>query len=346
MTGYPTTIADMSAATESSLAIITIAIVIMITIILTMLYRSIAVTGVVLGFIGLSLASARGLAALAGTLGMDVSTFTASVLTAVVLGASTDYAIFLISRYQEERRNGHDSDAAIGIASSKVGVVIAASALTVVLANASMALAHVGLFTTTGPAIALGVTATLVLSMTMLPALVTILGRRGLLDPRPSTNGRGSWQRISTMVVSRPGRVLVAGLVPLIVLAAFYPALTRSFDERAVQPDDTESNRGFEMIADHYPDNEVLGDFVLIEADRDMRNVRDLAALEQSAASVARTDGVHSVRSITRPSGTPITEANIGRQVGEVGDRLADAEQRAPGGREGCREAWSTARTG
>src|SRR5687768_5341476 len=113
VTGYPTTIADMSAATESSLATIPIAIVIMITVILTMLYRSIAVTGVVLGFIGLSLASARGLAALAGTLGMDVSTFTASVLTAVVLGASTDYAIFLISRYQEERRNGQDSDGAI-----------------------------------------------------------------------------------------------------------------------------------------------------------------------------------------------------------------------------------------
>ena len=45
------------------------------------------------------------------------------------------------------------------------------------------------------------------------------------------------------------------------------------------------------MIADHYPRNEVLGDFVLITADRDMRNVRDLAALEQSAASVARTRG-------------------------------------------------------
>ncbi len=332
VTGYPTTIADMSAATEASLATITIAIIVMITIILTVLYRSVAVTGIVLGFIGMSLALARGMTALAGTMGLDVSTFTASVLTAVILGASTDYAIFLVSRYQEERRNGHDSDTAIGIASSKVGIVIAASALTVILANASMALAHVGLFTTTGPAIALGVTATLLLSMTMLPALVTVLGRRGLLDPRPSTNGRGTWQRISTMVVSRPGRVLVAGLVPLLVLAAFYPALTRSFDERAVQPDTTESNRGFEMIADHYPDNEILGDFVLIEADRDMRNVRDLAALEQSAASVARTDGVHSVRSITRPSGKPITEANIGRQVGEVGDRLSDAESELKAG--------------
>ena len=129
------------------------------------------------------------------------------------------------------------------------------------------------------------------------------------------------------MVVTRPGRVLLAGLLPLIVLASFYPALTRSFDERSVQPDDTESNQGFEMIADHYPDNEVLGDFVLITADRDMRNVRDLAALEQSAASVARTKGVVSVRSITRPSGKPITEASIARQMGEIGDRLGDAEQ-------------------
>ncbi|MFZ0142041.1 MAG: MMPL family transporter [Aeromicrobium sp.] len=326
VTGYPTTIADMSHEAETSLAIITIAIVAMITIILTLLYRSVAVTGVVLGFIGLSLAAGRGLAAVAGTLGLDVSTFTASVLTAVVLGAATDYAIFLISRYQEERRNGHDSDTAIGIASSKIGVVIAGSALTVILANAAMIVAEVGLFRTTGPAIALGIVGTLALSMTMLPALITILGRRGFLDPRAVTD-RGGWERISTMVVTRPGRVLLAGLVPLVVLASFYPSLTRSFDERTVQPEDTESNVGFEMIADHYPRNEVLGDFVLIKSDRDMRNVRDLAALEQAAASVARNRGVESVRSITRPAGKPITEASIARQMGAIGDRLADAEQ-------------------
>ena len=332
VTGYPTTIADMSHATEASLATITIAIVIMITVILTVLYRSVAVTGVVLGFIGLSLVASRGLAALGGSLGMDVSTFTASVLTAVVLGAATDYAIFLISRYHEERRNGHDSDVAIGIASSKVGVVIAASALTVIVANASMVLANVGLFTTTGPAIALAIAATLVLSMTLLPALITILGRRGLLDPRSSINERGTWERISTIVVSRPGRVLVAGLLPLVILAAFYPALARSFDERAVQPDDTESNRGFDLIAAHYPDNEVLGDFVLITANRDMRNVRDLAALEQSAASVARTQGVESVRAITRPTGKPITEASLARQMGTIGDELRGAENELQAG--------------
>jgi RND superfamily putative drug exporter len=327
VTGYPTTIADMSALTEASMTKIAIASVVMIGIILTVLYRRVAVTGVVLGFIGLSLALARGLTSLAGTWGMDVSTFTAAVLTAVILGAATDYAIFLISRYHEERRNGHDSDVAVGIASSKISVVIAASALTVILANASMVLADVGLFTTTGPAIALGVGATLALSMTLLPALVAVLGRRGLLDPHSATtNGGGSWQRISLMVVSRPGRVLVAGLVPLIVFAAFYPTLTRSFDERVVQPDTTESNRGYEMIADHYPDNEVLSDFVLITADRDMRNTRDLAALEQSAASVARTEGVQSVRSITRPDGTPITEASLARAMGRIGDRLGDAE--------------------
>ncbi len=338
VTGFPTTIADMSHETENSLAIITIAIIGLITIILTVLYRSVAVTGVVLGFIGLSLGAARGLSALAGTLGLDVSTFTASVLTAVVLGAATDYAIFLISRYHEERRRGHDSDGAIGIASSKVGVVIAGSALTVVLANASMALADVGLFSTTGPAIAIGVAGTLALSMTMLPALITVLGRRGFLDPKPPRKDRGGWKRISTLVVSHPGRVLVAGLLPLVVLAAFYPALTRSFDERRVQPDDTESNVGFAMIADHYPRNEVLGDTVLISANRDMRNVRDLAALEQSAASVARKQGVESVRSITRPTGQPISEASLARQMGAVGDELRDAENELQAGEDDAQQ--------
>ena len=106
VTGYPTTISDMSHEAETSLAIITVVIVGLILIILTAALPVDRRDGRRARLHRLSLGFARGLAAVAGTLGLDVSTFTASVLTAVVLGAATDYAIFLISRYHEERRNG------------------------------------------------------------------------------------------------------------------------------------------------------------------------------------------------------------------------------------------------
>ena len=336
VTGPAATIADMSTEVEHSLVRITVITVGVIALLLLLMYRSIAVMAVVLGYIGITLAAARALTSLAGLHLFNVSTFTGSFLTGVVLGAATDYAIFLISRYHEQRRLGVHHPMAVRLASRRVAAVIAGSASTVIAASACMALAEVGIFNTTGPAIALGVATALALSLSLLPSLIALVGSRGWLDPRPAPAKRQGWQRLADTVVARPGRILVAGLVPLVFLAAFQPTLEPSFDERSGQPDSSDSNRGYELIAAHYPPNEVLPYFVLIRSDHDLRNPRDLAALEQSAASVARTPGVHRVRSVTRPSGAPISEASLASQVGLVGDRLGDAEARVADGETGA----------
>jgi RND superfamily putative drug exporter len=161
VTGPAATIADMSTAVEHSILKITFVTVALIALILMLIYRSIVVTGLILGFIGVALAAARGSAALLGGHAFAVSTFTASFLTAVVLGAATDYAIFMISRFQEQRRLGMPAEQAAAMASTRVSSVIIGSALTVVLANACMALADVGIYLTTGPAIAVGIIVTL-----------------------------------------------------------------------------------------------------------------------------------------------------------------------------------------
>lgn len=342
VTGPAATIADMSVEVEHSILHITFVTVALIAIILMLIYRSVLVTSLILGFIGIALATARGLTALLGGHAFDVSTFTASFLTAVVLGAATDYAVFLVSRFQELRREGIAPREAAVQACSRVAPVIIGSAMTVVLANACMALADVGIYLTTGPAIAVSIVATLVLSLTLMPALIGLLGVRGWLDPRPRATGPTGWERIAGVVVARPARVLAAGLVPLIGLACFYPLLQPSFNEASVQPDDTESNIGYQLLGEHFPLNETLPDYVLVTADHDLRNAKDLAALEQMSAAVARTPGVVSVRGVTRPLGATITEASLGYQAEKVGNRLngagedlregeADAERLAEG---------------
>lgn len=325
VTGPAATIADMSTEVEHSILQITFVTVGLIAFILMLIYRSVAVTALILGFIGIALAAARGLTALLGGHAFDVSTFTASFLTAVVLGAATDYAVFLVSRFQELRRDGVAAPEAAVQACSRVAPVIVGSAMTVVLANACMALADVGIYLTTGPAIAASILVTLVLSLTLMPALIGLLGARGWLDPRPRPAGPIRWQRIAGVVVARPGRVLAAGLAPLIALACFYPLLEPSFNEATVQPDDTESNIGYQLLGEHFPLNETLPDYVLVTADHDLRNASDLAALEQMSAAIARTPGVVEVRGVTRPLGDTITEASLGHQAEQVGDRLDGA---------------------
>lgn len=333
VTGASATITDMVVHVESSIIRITAVTLVLIALILMIIYRSVVVTGFVLGVIGIALAAARGVVSFLGLHDVfAVSTFTGSFLTAIVLGATTDYAIFLISRFHEQRRLGMEPREAARVASSRVSSVIIGSALTVILANACLALAHVGLFRTTGPAIAVSVALALGISVTLIPPLIAILGSRGLLEPRPRPDV-GGWDRWGERVVVRPGLALAAGLVPLILLAAFFPTFKPSYDERRVQPGDTESNQGYALMDAHYPRNEALPDFVLVTADHDLRNGRDLAALEQAAAMAARVPGVGSVRAVTRPTGTTITEASVGYQAGVVGDRLADAQGRLSAGR-------------
>lgn len=332
VTGPAASITDVQTTIERDIARITIITIGLIGLILLVIYRSVTVTAVVLAFIGAALALGRAATAWAGDTGVfHVSTFTASFLTAVVLGASTDYAVFLVSRYQELRRSGVQAREAVASATAKVASVIVASALTVVLATAAMLLARIGLFNTTGPAVALGVAATLLLCLTLLPALMALVAPRGWIDPRTAM-GEERWRRTAAYVISRPARVLALGLLPLVALASLYPLLAANYDQAGVQPDDTESNRGYRMVAAHYPPNTALADWVLVTADHDLRNPRDLAVIERAADAVARVPGVRTVRTVTRPLGEPIAQASLGYQVGVAGKRLGTGAEQAGDG--------------
>lgn len=337
VTGASATVTDMVVEVENSIVKITAVTLVGIAIILFLIYRSVATTAFVLSIIGIALGAARGITALLGNEGIfDVSTFTGSFLTGVVLGATTDYAIFLISRYHELRREGLEPSIAARLASARVSAVIIGSALTVVLANACLGLAHVGLFRTTGPPIAVSVLLALGISLTLTPPLLAILGERGWLEPRVRPEGSNGWARLGGHVVAHPARVLAAGVVPLLILAAFFPAFAPSYDERSPQPGDTESNLGYRVMDAHFTKNEALPDFVLITSDHDLRNPTDLAAIEQASAAAARVRGVTSVRAVTRPTGSTIEQASLINQTGLIGDRLADAGNQLKAGQAGA----------
>lgn len=338
VTGPSATVSDMAVEAESSILVITIVTIGLIFALLLLIYRRLSVALIILGTVGLSLGVARGLTAWMGLHGVfDVSTFTGSFLTAIVLGAGTDYAIFLVSRYHEQRRLGVGPRTAASYAAGRVSAVIIGSALTVVLANACMLVAELGVYTTTGPAIAVSVTATLLVSITLLPAMLGLLGPRGLFEPRPASAGAGGWARLAALAVHRRVPMALAALVPLVALAALMPAMEPSYDTRGIQPEDTESNRGYAALARHYPVNEVLPEYVLVSSDHDMRNARDLATLEQAAAAAARTPGVALVRSVTRPDGEAIDQARVSYQAGVIGRKLRRAGDDVASGTEGAR---------
>ena len=140
-------------------------------------------------------------------------------MTAVMVGAGTDYAVFLISRYHDYVRRGEDSDQAVKMALMSIGKVIAASAATVAIAFLAMVFTKLEVFSAVGPAISISVVVAFLCAITLLPALLVLAGRRGWIKPRRDLTTR-TWRILGTRVVRRPKIHLVGSLVVLIALAA------------------------------------------------------------------------------------------------------------------------------
>ena len=153
VTGQAAIVGDMSIVTARDMHVIEIATALLVLIILLVIYRRPVTVLLPLITIGVSVASAQGLVSALTEIGLSVSAMTIVLMTAMIVGAGTDYAVFLISRYHEYIRSGMDSDVAVQKALSSIGKVIGASAATVAVTFLGMIFTQLPAFTSVGPAL-------------------------------------------------------------------------------------------------------------------------------------------------------------------------------------------------
>ncbi len=144
--------------------------------------------------------------ALSTHIGVQVSDLTPILLIVVMLGAGTDYGLFLIFRLREELRRGRTIHDGVAVALCKVGESITFSGVTVMAALAAVVVASFGLYQGLGPALAIGIAVALAANLTLLPALLTVFGRATFWPrmPVPGPVRHGAWGRIAARVVARP----------------------------------------------------------------------------------------------------------------------------------------------
>jgi RND superfamily putative drug exporter len=144
---------------------------------------------------------------------------TASVVVLIGLAVGVDYSLFYIRREREERRAGRDRDAALTAATASVGRAIVVAALTVMVGLAGLTFTGLGVFTSMALGAILVVAIAAVGSVTVLPAVLALLGDRidrGRLWPRRRTSAApGAWQRVATRITARPAASLLVAVVVL-----------------------------------------------------------------------------------------------------------------------------------
>ena len=230
--------------------------VVFILILLFLIFRSLLAPFVTLLPAVVVLALAGSIIGELGAHGLKISEVTQLLLIVLLLGAGTDYGLFLVFRVREGIRDGLEPKAAVSLAVSRVGESIAASAGTVIFALLSLLLASFGIYHDLGIPLAIGIATMLLAGLTLLPALLAILGRAVFWPSIPKAGDRqgGWWGRVAGRIVSRPVPTLVVGLVIFGALAVGAVTYSPSgFGGATKAPAGTAAARGDAQLAAYFP---------------------------------------------------------------------------------------------
>jgi len=188
--------------------------------------------------------------------GLQISSITEILLIVLLLGAGTDYGLFLVFRVREELRDGKEPHDAVRHSIVRVGESITASAGTVILALLTLLVATFGLYKDLGVPLAVGVVIMLLIGLTLLPALLAILGRKAFWPSKiePGTQREGAWAKVAARLVRHPKATLICGLVLFLALAAGalgYKSGGFGGDQNA--PSGSDAAAGNAALSKHFP---------------------------------------------------------------------------------------------
>ncbi|MCQ9133159.1 MMPL family transporter [Streptomyces hilarionis] len=308
ITGPGGTSADFSKAFEGIDSTLLLAAMGVVVVMLLITYRSPTLLVVPVLAVVAALFTAQALIYFLAThAGLTVNGQSAGILTVLVFGAGTDYALLLVARYREELRRHEDRHEAMALALHRAGPAVLASGATVVLSMLMLLAAEMNSTRGLGPVAAIGVAVALLAMTTLFPALLVICGRwifwpaiphHGSSDPTE----RGVWARTGKGIARRPRLVWAVTALALAVCSLGLIQLRAegisNADAFTGTPD---SITGQRVSQKYFPAGS--GDPLVV--------VSDVAGAGRAKLAVAGTPGVVPT-SLTRPPGTkPVHDGKV-----------------------------------
>lgn len=286
-----------------------VATIILVVLILLLVYRSPVAAGVSVFSLAAALGVTFGLVTLSAACGVRVAYHARSFIVAIVYGVGTDYCLLLFSRVREEYAAGTADP--VGTARRASLSVIVGSALAVALACGLMTFADFGLFRYSGFALAVGVIAAMSATLTLVPALMRILGPHLFWpskSPAVSVPSR-IWPAVSRLILSRPfGTLLVVAvlLAPVVVSGLRAQPI---FDDVVDIPAGSPSEAGYAALGRHFSLAAIAPISCVIHIDSEwpegLHGAAGLAVIHNFTSHLRRVPGVAAVYSASQPTGEP-----------------------------------------
>jgi putative drug exporter of the RND superfamily len=203
----------------------------------------------------------------------DLSIFSLNLTTMLGLGLGIDYSLFIVSRFREELARGRPVDEAVAWSMATAGRAVLFSGITVCIGMLALLTFDISALRSLGLAGSLVVAVSVVAALTLLPAVLSLLGRRidalplrRLRPPSATASDHGFWARLAHTVMAHPVAVLLPMLVFLLALGLPFLHVELGAPDASILPTDVQSRKGFDLLRTHWGEGELSPVLIVFQA--------------------------------------------------------------------------------
>jgi RND superfamily putative drug exporter len=300
--------------------------VILIVVLVGLFFRSVLSPWIPLVTIGMAYLLTTAVIYILGTYVMQIHYSVTMLILVVMLGAGTDYCIFIMSRYREERIAGKQKEEAVKTSLMWAGESIATSGATVMIGFGALMISQYSMVRSMGMALVAAVGITLLFALTMLPSLLMLIGdkvfwpntmaKATLRAKSLEERGGGYFRKSVRFSLKHSKAIVLAALVISVPAVYFYFALVPSYDFMASLPN-AESKQGINALGAGFGEGTITPTYIVVRFDHSVveangtLNLTAAAQLEQYSVLVSNQSNIRSVSGPTRPFGRPVNSTYL-----------------------------------
>lgn len=291
ITGQAASTLDQQESSAKGMAIIAIATVVLIVLLLLIIFRSpvIAFLPIVVIF-GISMLVGGLLGIVSKAFDLKIDSSVQSLLIVVLFGVGTDYILFLMFRFRERLRAGDDPKVAMVNSVERVGEAITSAAAAVIIAFGALTLSTLGMFRSMGLALAIAVAVALLAGLTLIPAIVSLLGTKVFWPSKAwQQEPKGArFDAIGKAVGKRPAVFAVASGGVLLALGIFAIGFNPTFDLSSGSTSDTSESATYSKeLLKGMPAGSTQPSQVYLKSEQGALSIDQLVAYRAALAGVA-----------------------------------------------------------
>ncbi|MCX6650123.1 MAG: MMPL family transporter [Methanomassiliicoccales archaeon] len=329
VTGEAAISADMKEDSGKDMSLIEPITIIVILVLMGYLFRTVVGQFLPLGAVGVTIGVSEAMVFILASTIFDVNYMISTILFALLMGVGTDYSIFIVTRYREERIKGANREEAVHTSLTWAGESVATSASTVIIAFLAMATAKFAFVQTMGLVMAGAIIIALLVALTLIPSILMLVGNKifwpttgkrwekyatKFMEKKKAGN-HGYFHKAATFSVNHAKVVLIAAILVTVPTTYLFVTTETSFDFIGAMGD-SESIGGMRTLTDDFGAGSITPTQIVVTGetviyDGTTFNYAYLDALNNVTATIAAQSEVQKVTGITYPYGEPIDYRNL-----------------------------------